>query len=173
MTAFTVFGQPANPATLTSDDEALTIGMQFTLSQPCPLTAIWWWSPSGAADLPAATAIYAVSGGTVVTGTQNSSPSWSGIAGSGWVKVTYDGSVTLAASTSYKVAIYHGFSAGHNYYGSTANYWSSGAGSGGLTSGPITAVNNAGGDGGQDTFDTAGTQGYPNASFNATNYWVD
>ncbi len=33
--------------------------------------------------------------GTVITGTGNTSPTWSGALGSGWVKCTYSGSVTL------------------------------------------------------------------------------
>ena len=62
---------------------------------------------------------------------------------------------------------------GANFYGSTANYWTSGAGGAGITNGPLSAPNNAGGDGGQDTFNQSATLTYPLTSFNATNYWVD
>jgi hypothetical protein len=171
--AQTLFGQPSSPASLASDDEALTLGLQFTLSEDSPLTGIWFYSAPGAGHLPESCAIYDVGSQTVVTGTQNSSPSWSGAAGSGWVKVTYDGSVTLAAGTPYKAVVYGGFFSGQNWYSATNHYWDSGAGASGLTSGAITAPNNAGADGGQDSFDTSGSQHYPASSFNATNYWVD
>jgi hypothetical protein len=89
------------------------------------------------------------------------------------VKCSYDGSTTLNTGTNYKVAVTnHG--SGNFWYSSTANYWSSGAGSGGITSGPITAPNDGGADGGQDTFITPSTVlAYPTTSFNATNYWID
>jgi Domain of unknown function (DUF4082) len=171
VTSYTVFGQPSAPATIVSDNGAETLGMQFSLNQSLPLTGIWWFSPSGAVDLPTACGIFQVNNTTLVAGTSNVSPSWSGAAGSGWVKCSYNGAVTLFANTAYKVVISH--DAGNNYYGATAHYWDSGTGQNGLTSGPITAVNNAGGDGGQDTYATASSLTYPSASFNANNYWVD
>jgi len=174
VTAYTVFGQGA-AGSLQSDTQDYTMGMQFTLSQPAALTGIWFNSATGAGALPAACCIYQVTGagtGSQVTGTVNTSPSWSAAAGSGWVKVTYDGSVTLSASTNYKVCVFYG--GGANWYSITANYWSSGPGSGGITSGIITAPNNAVADQGQDTFhNPSAVLVYPDTSFNASNYWVD
>jgi len=174
MATYTVFGQPSSPATLASDPADYCMGMQFTLSQDASLTGIWFYSPSGAGGLPEQCGVYQVTGpGTGTLAASQTSPAWSGIAGSGWIKATFDGGTTLTASTSYKVAVAWGF--GVNHYGATAHYWDSGPGSGGITSGPITAVNNATADGGQDTF-TSGSAGvltYPATSFNAGNYWVD
>lgn len=174
MTAYTVFGQPPSPASLTSDLTDYCMGMQFTLSQDASLTGIWFYSPPSAGAAPGQCGVYQVTGpGTGTLAVSQTSPAWSGIAGSGWIKATFDGSTTLTASTSYKVAVAWDY--GVNHYGATAHYWDSGPGSGGITSGPITAVNNAAADGGQDSF-TAGNNGslvYPATSFNATNYWVD
>lgn len=168
----TLFGQPAAPATLVSDTGAYTFGLQFTLSQAAPLTGIWFYSAPGAGALPDHCGIFAVSGHGAVTGTVNNAPSWSGAAGSGWVKCTYDGSTILAAATSYKVAV--AYAGGSNFYSASSHYWdTTGAGASGLTSGIITAPNNAGGDGGQDTFVLAVGLTYPGTSFNATNYWLD
>lgn len=172
MAVYRIFSAVSGPGAVASDQLEYTMGMQFTLSQSCSLTGIWFWTASGAGELPKKCAIYAVSGTSIVTGTENDTPSWSGAAGSGWVKCTYNGAVTLAASTSYKVAV-NGGGGGNNWYSATAHYWDSGAGSGGLTSGPITAVNNGGGDGGQDTFTQTGSLAYPATSFNAGNYWAD
>lgn len=173
--AQTVFGQ-AGGGTIASDTASYAMGMQFTLSLGAPLTGIWFYSAAGAVQLPAGCAIYQMTGagtGAQVTGTGNSSPSWSGAAGSGWVKCAYGGSVTLTSGTTYKVVVTNG-GGGNFWYSATANYWTTGgAGSGGITSGIITAPDTSGGDGGQDTFVTSTVLAYPTTSFNATNYWVD
>lgn len=181
MTVYSLFGQTGG-ASIATDTAPYTMGMMFSLSQSAALTGIWWNSPSGAGQLPAECLIETVTGngnGAIVSGTDNTSPSWSGAAGSGWVKCTYNGSVTLLASTNYKVCVRT--TGGSNFYGATLNYWSSGAGGSGLTSGIITAPNNAtaqandgGGAGyGQDTFTNSSSLAYPAVAVNAANYWVD
>jgi hypothetical protein len=151
------------------------MGMQFTLSQAAGLTGIWWFSPSAAAALPDGCVIYQITGtgtGTQVPGTLNSSPSWSGAAGSGWVKCAYPGTATLSAGTNYRVAVHLPF--GGNKYSAASNYWSSGAGSGGLTSGIITAPAAAAADGGnQDAYVVGTPIAYPTTSTSSANYWVD
>ena len=63
-----------------------TLATEFQLSQSCTLDNIWFYSASGATALPTRCAIWNVASQTVVTGTDNTSPSWSGAAGSGWVR---------------------------------------------------------------------------------------
>ena len=170
--AWTAFAQPATPASLQSDTGSYTLGMQFTLSQPATLTGIWFYSAPGAAALPSACAIYLVLGGgtgSLVPGSLNSTPAWSGTAGSGWVRCPYIGGPALAAGSNYKVAAFYG--GGSNWYSATSHYWDIGPGSGGITNGPVTAP--SGGDGGQDTFDTSASLTYPATAFGAANYWVD
>lgn len=169
MTAWTLFGQPPNPQGLTTDPEAYTFGMQFTVSQGCPMTAVWWWSPTGAGALPQTIALYAVTGATLV---HSETPTWSGAAGSGWVRAPFSSPPSLTASTNYKVCVFYD-SVGANWYGGTADYWTSGPGDSGLSNGPIAAPDSAGGDGGQDTFTQASVISYPSSSFNGGNYWVD
>ena len=173
MTVYTLFGQPALGLTVASDNTQYTMGMQFSLSQSAALTGIWWYSGTGAAVLPQQCGIYAVTGQTLVA--SNTSPSWSGAAASGWVKCTFPGSTTLTASTNYKVCVQCLADSGDGFfYSATSHYWDTGTGSGGLTSGIITAPNNAGGDGGQDTYTTpASVLTYPSTATNAGNYWVD
>lgn len=173
MTVYTVFGQPASPAAGAADSASYTMGMAFTLSQSAPLTGIWFYSPPGAASLPDACCIYQESGSSQVAGTVNVSPTWSGAAGSGWVKCAYNGSVVLAANTTYKTCI-HLNGASATQYASTAHYWDTGPGASGVTSGIITAVNNAAVVEGQDSFVTPGAAlAFPNQSFNSSNYWID
>lgn len=172
-----VFGQPVLGISAVSDSAGYTLGMQFSLTQAAPLTGIWFYSGNGATVLPTGCCIFQMTGsgtGTVVPGTENDSPSWSGAAASGWVKCSYSGSVVLAAGTSYKVAI---FKPGGStlVYSAITHYWDgTGTGAGGLVGGILSAPNNASGDGGQDTFITGvGVLTYPNTSFNASNYLVD
>ena len=171
MTVYTLFNQTGG-GTDPGDGSSYTMGMQFTLSTSATLTGIWFYSFSGSGVLPTACAVYHMTGagaGSIVSGSQNNSPTWSNTAGNGWVKCSYGSGPTLSASTVYKVAVL-GTS---GFYSLTSHYWDSGAGASGLTSGIITAPNNAGGDGGQDTFNAGGSLAYPASSFNAGNYWVD
>jgi Domain of unknown function (DUF4082) len=171
----TVFGQPALGTGASGDGAAYTLGMQFTVAQDTPLTGIWFYSGGGATALPGHCAIFQVTGtgtGSIVTGTLNSSPGWSCAAGAGWARCAYDGTVTLLAANTYKVAIDK--TGGQNVYTAASHYWdSTGAGTNGLNSGAVSAPNNAAGDGGQDTFNTSGWANYPASSFNASNYWID
>lgn len=174
MAVYTLFGQSGGGA-IVNDLATYTMGMQFSLSQSATLTGIWFYSASGATGLPVGCAVYQKTSpgvGSIVPGSQNNSPSWSGAAGSGWVKCAYASGPLLAASTTYKVAILKDVTS--QVYSATSHYWDTGAGQNGLTNGIITAPNNAGGDGGQDTFaNPSAALIYPPSSFNATNYWVD
>jgi hypothetical protein len=175
MTVYTLFGQAATGSSVATDTGTYTMGMQFTLSQRATLTGIWFYSASGANGLPAGCAVYRMTGagtGAIVAGSENDSPSWSGAAGSGWVKCAYGGGPALTASTVYKVVILK--DATSKVYSATSHYWDSGPGASGLTSGIITAPNNAGADGGQDAFaNPSASLTYPASSFNASNYWTD
>lgn len=170
-TVYTLFGQEATGTTVADDFGQYTFGMEFTLSANARLTGIWWDSPASSTALPDGCAIYVAVADTQVPGTLNASPTWSGAAGSGWVKCTYPGTVTLNSGTNYKVVVH--VTGAEFKYGATSHYWDTGAGSGGITNGIITGLNNASSDGGQDSFVVGATLGYPNTSFNAANYWVD
>lgn len=171
MTVYTLFGQPASPAALVSDSNAYTMGVQFSDSNTGDtLTGIWFFSAAGAASLPDTIALYAVSGTSLV---HSESASWSGAAGSGWVRAPFATPPALTSGASYKGAAGIASPAG-NWYSATSHYWDTGAGAGGVTSGPLTAPNDAGSSPGQDSFHALGIDpAYPDASFNATNYWVD
>lgn len=169
MTAYTLFGQPASPSTLTVDTTAYTFGVQFQVDEACTLTAVWWWSPPGAgALLPTEIALFTVSGQALV---HSESASWSGAAGSGWVRAAFTSPPSLSSGVAYKACVLGG--GGDNWYGSTTHWWDTGPGAGGVTSGPLSAPGNAASDGGQDSFNVGASLTYPSSSFNAANYWVD
>jgi hypothetical protein len=166
---FTLFSQPATPATIIgTDPNGYTMGVQFTVSRSAVLQAMWFFSPSGAGSLPGTISLYQVSGASLVT---SQAATWSGAAGSGWVRAPFTTPPALTAATAYKACI-NNIAPGAAWYSDTSHYWDTGAGAGGISNGPLSAPNNAGGDGGQDTFN-ATPPGYPATSSNAGNYWLD
>lgn len=170
MTVYTLFGQPASPAAIGSDNNPYTLGVQFSVSQSATLTGIWFWSAPGAVVIPVTIALFAVSGASLV---HSESASWSGAAGAGWIRAAFSSPPSLTSSVSYKAAVLGNTGGTGNWYSPTGAYWSSGPGSAGVTSGPLSAPNNGGGDDGQDTFFNNPSLTYPSNSFNAANYWVD
>ena len=129
---------PALPGAA-SGETGYTLATEFRLSETCTLDNIWFYSAAGASALPAQCGIWNVATQTVVTGTDNTSPSWSGGAGSGWVACAYNG-VTLPAG-DYKVAVYYG--GGSEWFSATTGYWGSGGpAANGITTGPVTAPGN-------------------------------
>ena len=104
--ATTIWAQ-ANPTGVTgystTAETNTTFGVYFTAAQAGTLQAIWFYSPSGSTDLPAEIALYAYTGQTLLS--SNASPSWSGAAGSGWVRATLS-TVALSSGTGY-VAVYY------------------------------------------------------------------
>jgi Domain of unknown function (DUF4082) len=126
-------GYPTIPGSVSIDTGQQTFGTEFKLSQPCMLDNIWFYSPPGVSVLPSRCGIWDVSSQAVVSGTDNTSPSWSGAAGSGWVACAYSG-VTLPAG-EYKTSVYYG--GGSKFYQENIDYFSSGPGGGGITAGPL------------------------------------
>jgi hypothetical protein len=152
---------------------AYTLATEFKLSESCTLDNIWFFSPTNAQALPTRCAIWSVSSQSVVSGTDNSSPSWTGGAGSGWVACAYSG-VTLAAG-DYKVAVFNG--GGSTWFLVNTGYWSGGGpGTNGITTGPLTAPGvSAATSPGQSTYNQ-GSWAYPGtygSGADGENFWID
>ena len=165
-------GYPTIPGHVNSDTAGYTLGTEFQLSKSCTLDKIWYYSAPGAAALPTRCAIWNVGSQSVVAGTDNTSPAWSGAAGSGWVSCSYNG-VTLPAG-DYKVSVFYG--GGTQWYQATNGYWDTGPGADGITAGPVTAPGtSAATTPGQCTYNYA-SWAYPQSYASAgdgENYWVD
>ncbi len=169
---------PTIPPTTNGDNYEQTFGNEFTLSESCTLDNIWYYSPPTVSPtaLPTICGIWNVSTEAVVSGTENTSPSWSGAAGSGWVSCSYSG-VTLPAG-DYKVTV---FTTGGstNFYQESELYWASpGAGASGITAGPLSAPSNTTATTpGQGTYNHGGTFTYPTTTDTGSdagqNRWVD
>jgi hypothetical protein len=158
---------------INSDVTGYTLATEFQLSQSCALDKIWFYSASGADALPTRCGIWSVSSQSVISGTDNASPSWSGPVGSGWVSCSYSGAALPAGD--YKVAVFYG--GGSKWYQTAIGYWASGGtGASGITSGPLTAPGDSQASSpGQSTYHT-GSWAYPTTYETSTpgeNYWVD
>ena len=163
-------GYPSLPGGLDSDTTGYTLATEFKLSQSCTLDKIWFYSASGAGAQPTRCGIWNVTTQAEVTGTDNSSPTWSGAAGSGWTSCSYSG-VTLPAG-DYKVAVFYG--GGKEWYQTAINYWTSGGtGASGITSGPLTAPGASAATGSQQCTYHQGSWAYPSTGSSGENYWVD
>ena len=164
---------PVLPGAVSGDTIGYTLATEFQLSKASTLDNIWFYSPAGAAALPTQCGIWDVSSQTVVAGTGNTSPSWSGAAGSGWVSCAYTG-ITLPAG-DYKVAVFYG--GGSKWYQVTIDYWGSGGpAANGIAAGPVTAPGLSGATSpGQGTYNP-GSWAYPQSygsGSNGENFWVD
>lgn len=166
--------------------DGYTMSVQFTLSQACTLNKIWFYSAttafsgSAAVALPTRTTIWDMNTQTPVSGSDNTSVSWkkpdgtAGSAGAGWLYSDYSGSgVVLAASHGYKASVWY---VGGQTWRTVLNpYWASGgAGSSGITIGPLTAPNSASATPGQDSWSGPNLAwAYPGTFSNPENDWID
>jgi hypothetical protein len=163
---------PIPPNMIQDTASNFTLGTEFILSINSTLNNIWYYSPPGVTQLPTACAIWVVSTQTIVPGSLNNSPVWSGAAGSGWVKCSFT-SLTLLPG-DYKVSVFNGAAIPSYWNNATLNYWSTGQGSNGIRNGPLYAPNNTNATSpGQDTYNLGTTLTYPGTTFSASNYWVD
>lgn len=130
----------ANAATVPDSAVNYVVATEIRLSQACVLDRLWYYSPAGTSQLATSVRVWQVlgpdSGTPLVTVT---SPAWSGAAGSGWVSCSPPAGVLPAGS--YKVSVYNGNPSPDGWSAKDANteYWDTGAGSAGITWGPVSA----------------------------------
>lgn len=147
---------------------AYTIGLHFTVDEPCALTRIWHYSPPGATILPSRCAVWDGSTQAVVAGTDNQSPAWSGAAASGWVSCDYTASgVTLQPGREYVASVFTADQASP-WFLAQPSVWGGTPGpfSGGITQGPLTLLGNADAHPGNDSWAQSPTWQWPGTSTN-------
>lgn len=168
---------PSPVADILDTANNFTLGTEFVLGTPCALNKIWFYSPPTVTQLPTECAIYSVGSLTIVSGTDNAAPAWSGAAGSGWVSCSYNGS-TILQPGKYKTAVFNGAASPAVWNAAYLTYWASGKpGANGITNGPLTGLNLANADApGQATYHLGSPIHYPDTfdgSNPGDNYWVD
>jgi hypothetical protein len=166
---------PTIPPTKNDDNLEQTMGTEFVLSESCALDNIWFYSPSGSTQLPTRCGIWNAGTHEVVSGTDNTSPSWSGGPASGWISCSYSGVILPAGE--YKVTVYTA-GGSDNFYQETEEYFGGNglAAATGITYGPLSAPDVANATApGQTTYQHGGWL-YPDTydtEFNGQNRWVD
>jgi hypothetical protein len=88
-----------------------------------------------------------------------------GESASGWEEADFPSPIAVTAGTTY-VASYFAPDGGYSY---TA----AGFARAGVTTGPLTAQQSSAVSGGNGVYNYNGSPSFPNATYNANNYWVD
>jgi hypothetical protein len=134
----------SSPASGLDTNLPFTLATEVRLSQACRASWLWFHSYSGSASLPTWAGVYAIAGQSLAA--QNAAPSWltpdgSGpaTAGGGWCKCALN--ATLAPG-SYKAAVYNVNGGAASWSAREYGYWLTGAGSAGITSGPVSSPAN-------------------------------
>jgi hypothetical protein len=169
MSAYTLYSQ-APPSPVYNgpiNNDPSTLGLQFSVSQAASLTGMWFYSGASAVSLPETIGVYTAAGTLV----HSESPSWSGAAASGWVRSPFASPPSLTASTAYVGVVF--YSGINSWYFYEHDYWDTGPGSSGLSNGPLSAPNNAGGAHGQQVFNSGSVLTFPTSNFLASAYWMD
>jgi hypothetical protein len=169
MSSYSIFNRAAPATTPTSAAGANgTNGLHFTVSQACNLIGLWHYSPSGCTQLPTsiglATTTSTGTTSTIVTGDTNTSPSWSGAAGSGWVYAKYTSPIALAVATDYMALRFRNDATNEWFVYSSGVTWP-------LTAGIITVPNDT--TPGQGWYNTGTALTAPTTQDSGFNWWMD
>lgn len=173
--AQTLWGQGLTTA-VASDSSAYTLGIEFSATQAnatLTLTGIWFYSGPTANSLPTQIALFTAGpNGQVGSLIHSEAATWSGAAGSGWVRAAFAIPQTLTSGALYKAAILIAGSTSLQY-APINHYWDTGAGASGITSGVLNAPNSSNSNFGQDSFHIGNAVTYPDTSFQGSNYLID
>ncbi|MFC7275734.1 DUF4082 domain-containing protein [Paractinoplanes rhizophilus] len=146
----------ATPATAsTNDNSPVEVGVKFRAGAAGYITGLKFYKGSGNTGTHTGS-IWST------TGARLSTVTFTGESSTGWQTATLPNPVAITANTTY-VASYH---TDAGFYASTTNGLSAA-----VTRGPLTALAN-GAAGGNGVY-RYGASGYPDSTYQSTNYWVD
>lgn len=172
MADYTLLGSLTGPGSNDGDATQINLAMLFKVTSTCWVKALRFWrADTGIGGTPSGQLYTYVdeSSGTAVTGTDATFT----LSGTGWQQANLAAPVQLTSGQLYKVVVNF-----PSFYSATGGYFATGAGVGGIVSGPLTAPDAGGtplgiGSVKQGTFATGGALAYPTSYFNGGNYWVD
>jgi hypothetical protein len=152
----TVFSPTSVPTVISENDpDAVELGMKFRSDVPGVVTGVRFYKGSS-------------NTGTHVghlwsaTGTLLASVTFVGETASGWQQASFSSPVAISANTTYIVSYY----APNGFYSANLGFFSSAA-----DNAPLHGL--ASGTDGPNGVYRYGTSGFPNSTYNNTNYWVD
>ena len=156
--SISIWGDAATPAiTSVNDSSAWSSASSSRRASPGYVTGIQFYKGAGNTGHPRRLPLDE-------HGKMLASATFTNETATGWQQVSFATPVAIAANTVYVASYY----APNGDYSVNSGYFASS----GVTSGPLTALSNATGNGnGVYLYGTGG--GFPTSSYNATNYWVD
>jgi Ca2+-binding RTX toxin-like protein len=177
---FTLFDNAApTNAALSSDNQAVELGMKFTVSRPGEITELKYYRASGdAGDTDTRSGhLWGPDGSLLASATFTSAP---GV--TGWQVATLTAPITLQAGSQYTVSYKtaNNYLATSDFFNPSREVTFDGLDNDafsepfGVISAPQSSVTgNTGGVGGNGVYAYGAALTYPNNTFGASNYWVD
>jgi methionine-rich copper-binding protein CopC len=157
--AASLWNSSVTPAiTAVNDPAPVELGVKFRAAMDGYITGIRFYKGTGNGGVHVAH-LWTL-GGTLLT-----TATFVGESGSGWQEVEFPTPVQVAANTTYVASYY----APQGRYSADVAYFAGSA----FANGPLTALINAGIDGGNGVYRYGVGGGFPTSSYQATNYWVD
>ena len=154
----TIWPNSAVPGTSAANDSsAVELGVKFRANQAGYITGIRFYKGTGNTGTHTGSLWNRTGNNRLATAT------FTGESATGWQQATFSAPVPVTANTTYVASYY----APVGRYAVNTNYFASSA----TTRGPLTALQN-GTDGGNGVY-KYGASGFPNSTYQSSNYWVD
>jgi hypothetical protein len=189
LATYRLYPATSGPGSSSGDNGSYTMGVTFQVTIIAQqLLGYWWWiADSSQQPGPFEFALWQVTGSlsgaaaTFIPGTTVTS----GSLALGWNLVLMPGNPpALTANQEYLAVIAVNASGGHTAsYSATSDFFDTGPGAGGITSGPLSAYSSRSpgtnpdpANNGQMVFNSGGTDptvNLPASTFGAANYWLD
>lgn len=153
-----IWNSTATPATVSvNDPSAVELGLKFRSDTAGTVTAVRFYKGS------TNTGVH-VGNLWSSTGTKLGTVTFSGETASGWQQMNFASPISIAANTTYVIS----------YYAPSGRYSANSAAfaSTGVDNAPLHALSNSAGSG-NGVYRYGAGGGFPNSTFNSTNYWVD
>ena len=144
--------------TSANDTSAVNLGVQFTPAVNGWISGIRFYKGAGNTGTH-------IGDLWTASGTLLGKVTFTGESASGWQEADFSSAIAVTAGTTY-VASYFAPDGGYSYDG---GYFAST----GLTTGPLTAPQSSAVSGGNGVYTYGNSPSFPDATYNAANYWVD
>ncbi|GAA2760804.1 DUF4082 domain-containing protein [Actinopolymorpha rutila] len=153
----TIFGSQTPGTLAEADTVPVELGVKFRADQDGFITGIRFYKGPGNTGTHTGSLWNAA-------GTRLATVTFTGESTSGWQQANFATPVTVTANTTYVASYY----APVGRYSADVGYFASGS----TVNSPLTALQD-GGDGGNGVYRYGTGGGFPNSTFQSTNYWVD
>ncbi|MEU8266259.1 DUF4082 domain-containing protein [Sphaerisporangium sp. NPDC049002] len=147
---------PANPSV--NDPDAVELGVKFTAEMDGAVTGVRFYKGAGNTGTHVGN-LWSSTGTLLATGT------FAGETASGWQTLTFAAPVSVTAGQVYVAS----YLAPDGHYAGDGGYFNSGP----YDNSPLHALANGGPAGGNGVYRYGTSSGFPTATYNGANYWVD